>query len=181
MEKELTALINEVGRLESLSMSIYVRFARVFGDDGELKAFWMSMARHEAGHVGALRLLTLMLEQAGTAIDIPASSQAATAAAKLIDALGAEAEAGVSLDRAFGIALELESAEFEDLVLDLVHALSDATQRDQAEQMLIHDLSDLSLMIEKHSDDEVLLEKADALIESRVDRRESRMVCDGKT
>jgi hypothetical protein len=68
----------------------------------------------------------------------------------------------------------LESAEVEDLVLDLFATLGDAEERDQAEQMLVHDLSDLSLMIEKHTGDEALLARADALVERHVGRRDGR-------
>jgi len=79
----------------------------------------------------------------------------------------------VSVDRAFEIAVELESLELEDLVLDLIHILSDPAARSQAEQMLLHDLGDLSLMIEKHCSGEDLLTKADKLVESRVVPRDS--------
>jgi hypothetical protein len=37
--------------------------------------------------------------------------------------------------------------------------------------MLIHDLSDMSYMIEKHTKDERLLARADALVERRIGRR----------
>ena len=37
--------------------------------------------------------------------------------------------------------------------------------------MLIHDLSDMSYMIEKHTQDERLLARADALVERRIGRR----------
>ena len=76
------------------------------------------------------------------------------------------------LHDSFEISLELESLELEDLALDLIHILSDPAARSQAEQMLLHDLSDLSLMIEKHCKSEDLLAKADHLVESRVGPRD---------
>ena len=72
------------------------------------------------------------------------------------------------------MAIELESGELEDLVLDLIHNLTDEAQRDQAARMLVHDLSDLSLMVEKYTDDDELLARADALVEHHVDRRERK-------
>jgi hypothetical protein len=40
--------------------------------------------------------------------------------------------------------------------------------------MLVHDLSDLSLMVEKYTRDDELLARADALVEHHVDRRERK-------
>ncbi len=109
------------------------------------------MARHEAAHVGALALLDVLLAQSDEEPELTRGPEAMDAATEAIEALYAEADRGVERDRGFEIAIELESLEVEDLVLDLTQALSDPAARAQAEQMLLHDLSDLSLMIEKHS------------------------------
>jgi hypothetical protein len=128
----------------------------------------MSMARHEAAHVGALALISALLEQAGDSLRFEVDDSVVREAGSVIEALHEEAGRPVDVERAFEIALELESLELEDLVLDLIHILSDPAARSQAEQMLLHDLSDLSLMIEKHCKSEELLAKADHLVESRV-------------
>jgi hypothetical protein len=70
------------------------------------------------------------------------------------------------------MAIDLEGGELEDLVLDLIHSLTDQAQRDEAAMMLVHDLSDLSLMVEKYTRSDELLARADALVEHHVDRRE---------
>jgi rubrerythrin len=174
VKREIKKLLSTARRLEALSMSTYVRLANAFKDHHELHEFWMSMARHEAGHVGALELLDVMIEQASS---LPAMSQAtatAAEAAAAIERVHREANGPVSISRAFELAIELESVEVEDLVLDLYAALADPEARDHAEQMLVHDLSDLSLMIEKYVDDEALLARADALVERHVGRREHR-------
>ena len=57
-------IIAEASRLESLAMGLYTRLAATFRDEPDLHRFWMSMARHEAGHVGALALISALLEQA---------------------------------------------------------------------------------------------------------------------
>jgi rubrerythrin len=174
VKRELKLLISRARRLEALSMSTYVKLAAAFKDRAELHEFWMSMARHEAGHVGALELLEVMIEQAEVPPAIPPVGRAAEAAEAVIERIHKEAEGPVTIARAFELALELESAEVEDLVLDLFATLGTAEDRDQAEQMLVHDLSALSLMIEKHGGDEALRARADALVERHVDRRSHR-------
>jgi len=164
--------IREASRLESLAMGIYTRLAKTFQREPELHRFWMSMARHEAGHVGALALIGALVEQAGDSLKFEVDDSVLRSAGSLIEALHREAATPVSLDRAFEIAVELEGLELEDLVLDLIHILSDPAARAQAEQMLLHDLGDLSLMIEKHCKSEELLAKADVLVENRVGQRE---------
>ena len=174
MKRELQQLVSRARRLEALSMSTYVKLAAAFKSESELHDFWMSMARHEAGHVGALELLEVMLERAETPPAAPTVGPAAAEAEATIERVHKEADGPVSVARAFELAIELESAEVEDLVLDLFATLGDAEERDQAEQMLVHDLSDLSLMIEKHTGDEALLARADALVERHVGRRDGR-------
>jgi hypothetical protein len=66
------------------------------------------------------------------------------------------------------MALDIESSELEDVVVDLLQVVKDRRWRDQAVQMLIHDLGDLSFMIEKYTTDEQLLARADELVEHRV-------------
>lgn len=168
MTSQVHSVIAEASRLEALAMSIYTRLASTFRSDAELNRFWMSMARHEAGHVGALALIRALLDESGADVHLEVDDHVAREAAALIEALHAESAGPVSVERAFTIALELESLEFEDLVLDLTHALSDPDARTQAEQMLLHDLSDLSLMIEKRCPNDELLARADALVEARV-------------
>jgi rubrerythrin len=174
MKERIRHIVREARRLEALSMTIYVRLGEHFRDAADLHAFWMSMARHEAAHVGALELLEAMLEQAGVEIELPTSGTHVEAAATAIEAVAAKVHPGISIEEAFALAIELEGGELEDLVLDLIHSLTDDTQRDQAAMMLVHDLSDLSLMIEKYTSDDDLLAKADALVERHIDRREGR-------
>lgn len=174
MKLKLTDLIRQARRLESLSMSIYVKLARQFAANEELHRFWMSMARHEAGHVGALELIEVMLREAEVTPDMKRLTTTTVAAEEVVERLHAEAERPLTVERAFELAIELESTEVEDLLLDLIDGLADEAQRSQAEQMLLHDLSDLSLMIEKYTGDDALLRRADALVEKHVDRRDCR-------
>ncbi len=168
METQLVGLIREAKRLEAVSIGLYVRFAQRFRDDPALHAFWMSMARHEAGHVGALELLEVMVRTSGEKPRIQHGHEAVAATGQAIARLEQEAAGAITVERAFELAVELESTELEDLVLDLIHGLSDSEQRQQAVQMVVHDLSDLSLMIEKYTRNDELLARADALVQRHI-------------
>lgn len=168
MRPALAALIEQAKHLEGLSMAIYVRLAVRFGDKTELARFWMSMARHEAGHIGALELLSAILDQAGSELQTPARAAAVDEFTAVVERLHQRADEDISVEESFEIVLELESSEFNDLVIDLISGLADDTQRRQTQQMLLHDLSDLSLMIEKYTQSDDLLAQADTLVEKRV-------------
>ena len=86
----------------------------------------------------------------------------------LLSAYIKEVRRGVDIERALAMALDIESSELEDVVVDLLQVVKDRRWRDQAVQMLIHDLGDLSFMIEKYTRDEGLLARADELVERRV-------------
>ena len=52
--------------MEKKTMALYIRFARVFQPQEELRAFWFTMARHEAGLLDRdplARLPTIRAEQ----------------------------------------------------------------------------------------------------------------------
>jgi hypothetical protein len=79
-----------------------------------------------------------------------------------------EARSGVRLERAFEMAIDLEASELEDVVVDMMKVVKSPEWRQRAIQLLIHDLGDLSYMIERHTPNEALLARADALVERRL-------------
>jgi hypothetical protein len=169
----LRALIDAAMELERRTMQLYCRFETLFPSPAEIRTFWFDMAQHESRHFGALAFVAGLLESA--------PNRALAAAPSLtrahLDHLRAllrrcerEARPGLTLTRAFEIALEIEGSEIEDLVLDLLAALKGESERERAVQLLIHDLGDLSYMIEKHSTDHALLARADALVEKQLAR-----------
>jgi hypothetical protein len=81
-----------------------------------------------------------------------------------------EAKRGVAVERALEMALDLEGSELEDVVVELLQVVKDPGWRDQAVKMMIHDLGELSYMIEKRTRDAKLLKRADALMERRMGR-----------
>src|SRR5207244_10793439 len=48
--------------LEKKTMALFVGFVKAFPRPAEVRNFWFSMARHEAGHCGALALVEGILE-----------------------------------------------------------------------------------------------------------------------
>jgi rubrerythrin len=144
--------------LEKQSMALYAGFARVFASDSALHDFWFGMARDEARHVGALDLVSTVLNLEGKL------DQATIVRLRELHA-GFEnrAKPGLSLEQALKIALEVEETELEDLVADLLKALK-SDEYERCLRLLVHDLGELSYMIEQNSQDPELLHRCDALV-----------------
>jgi rubrerythrin len=166
-------LIAVAMELERRTMQLYCHYENLFPAPDEVRAFWFDMAEHESRHYGALAMVAGLLECAPqrTLPAAPALTRAHVEHLRdLLDKAEAEARAGITLTRAFETALAIEGSEIEDLVLDLLTALKGERERERAVQILIHDLGDLSYMIEKYSPNRALLAKSDKLIEQRVSR-----------
>jgi hypothetical protein len=159
--------------LERQTMALYADFMRVFSDDDELRQFWFNMARHEAGHCGALMLVESILRndpQLSGEAKVLFDTSTGIRLRSLLTGYRREIRRGISRERAFEMAVDLESSELEDVVVDLLQVVQNPGWRDQAVKMLIHDMGDMSYMIEKHTRDERLLARADALVERRMGR-----------
>jgi hypothetical protein len=159
--------------LERKTMALYADFVRVFTADDELRQFWFNMARHEAAHCGALMLVECVLQNhpdLGGEAKILFDTSTGIRLRSLLLGYRRELKRGVTPERAFEMALDIESSELEDVVVDLLQVVRDPGWRDQAVKMLIHDMGDLSYMIEKHTRNDRLLARADALVERRLGR-----------
>lgn len=166
-------LIAVAMEFERRTMQLYCHYESLFPAPDEVRVFWFDMAEHESRHYGALAMVAGLLECAPqrTLPAAPALTRAHVEHLRtLLDKAEAEARAGITLTRAFETALAIEGSEIEDLVLDLLSALKGERERERAVQILIHDLGDLSYMIEKYSPNRALLAKSDKLIEQRVTR-----------
>jgi rubrerythrin len=158
--------------LEKKAMALYMQFTRMFEGQEELRKFWFSMARHEASHLGALALVEGVVENDP---DVAESSKVwfdpstVVRLRSLLNVYSREAEEEISVERAFEMAIDVEGSELEDVVVDLLQVVREQMVRDQAIKLLIHDLSDLSYMVEKFTQNEALLARADALVDHRVD------------
>jgi rubrerythrin len=169
----LRRLIDAAMQLERRTMQLYCRFEALFPEPEEVRAFWFEMAQHESRHFGALALVAGFLESQPerTIVAAPLLKRAHIEDYRdLLSRAEAEAVPGLTLKRAFELTLEIESSEIEDLVLDLLRALKGETERERAVQILIHDLGDLSYMIEKYGGDRMLLKRADRIIDQQLER-----------
>jgi hypothetical protein len=154
--------------LERQSMALYARFARVFSGVPAAHEFWFGMARDEARHVGALELVTTVIDYDGqldAPSPIPLQAQVIERLRGVLDQALREPAADLSLDRALAIAVAVEETELEDMVGDLLKALQQHDEYERCQRLLVHDLGELSYMIEQHSHDPVLLQRCDKLVD----------------
>jgi hypothetical protein len=153
--------------LEKQSMALYARFAKTFATHPRLHEFWFGMARDEARHVGALDLVTTVLDFEGM-LDRPSPVALDDATVARLGALlerGArEAAGGLAIERALALALEVEETELEDKVGDLLKALQQHDEYERCMRLLVHDLGELSYMIEQYCQDPALLQRCDELV-----------------
>ena len=163
--------------LEKRTMALYTAFVSQHAAQPELQKFWLTMARHEAGHFGALALVESMIENdANLEIGRKIWFDEVTVVRlrSLLTAYLREAQRPVRIERALEMAIDLESSELEDVVVDLMQVVKDTLWREQAMQFLIHDLGDLSYMVEKFTRDPRLLRRADDLLDRRMKAVRSR-------
>ena len=159
--------------LEKKTMALYMRFTQVFQEQEELRKFWFSMARHEAGHLGALALVEGVLE---IEPDVAESSKvwfdpsSVVRLRSLLRTYDREVNSGLGVERAFEMVIDIESSELEDVVVELLQVVKEDKVHDHAVKLLIHDLSDLSYMVEKFTTNDALLTRADELVDRRFDR-----------
>jgi rubrerythrin len=158
--------------LERRTMAVYAGCYRAFSTDPRLRDFWFAMARDEAGHVGALELVSTVLEVGGL-LDKPSPVSLDDAsigrARELLDVAARDAAGPVTIERALTIAVEIEESEIEDLVSDLLAAVQDEREQRRYQRLLVHDLGDLSYMIEQYCQDRVLLQRCDTLVNSHAE------------
>lgn len=169
----LRELISVAMDLERRTMQLYCSYESLFTSPDEVRAFWFEMAEHESRHYGALAMVAGLLDCTPQRT-LPAAPRLTHAHVLRLRTLLSKAEAEVSprlsLTRAFETALTIESSEIEHLVLDLLSALKGESERERAVQILIHDLGDLSYMIEKYASSRALLARVDRIIQQQLKR-----------
>ncbi|MBX3027804.1 hypothetical protein KF840_23155 [bacterium] len=173
----LRKLIAVAMDLERRTMQLYCRYETRFQHPAEVRRFWFDMAEHESRHFGGLAMVAGLLEctPERTLPAAPALTREHVERLRaLLDKAEAEARTEITLTRAFETALEIECSEIEDLVLDLLTVLKGERERERAVQLAIHDLGDLSYMIERFGNDRALLTRVDRLIEQQVHRLRTR-------
>src|SRR5437660_6243183 len=109
--------------LERRTMALYTAFVSQHAAEPELQKFWLTMARHEAGHFGSLALVESMLQndpKLSVGQKVWFDDVTIVRLRSLLAAYLREAQAPVSVDRALEMAIDLESSELEDVVVDLM-------------------------------------------------------------
>ncbi|MGD9765592.1 MAG: hypothetical protein AB7V27_17990 [Candidatus Binatia bacterium] len=169
----LRELITVAMELERRTMQLYCRYESLFPSPDEVRAFWFDMAEHESRHYGALAMVAGLLDCTPERT-LPAAPRLTLEHMQRLRALLSKAEAEatreLTLTGAFATALAIECSEIEDLVLDLLSALKGESERERAVQILIHDLGDLSYMIEKYGSSRALLARVDRAIQEQITR-----------
>ncbi|HVA78927.1 MAG TPA: hypothetical protein VNF27_13575 [Candidatus Binataceae bacterium] len=152
--------------LEKQSMSLYALLAKIFAGDARLRDFWFGMARDEARHVGALDLVSTVLEIDGK-LDAPSpislEDSSILKLRAMLERFNREAGPGLKIQRALAMALEVEETELEDLVANLLKAVQAPDEYERCLRLLVHDLGELGFMIERYCADVGLLSRCDAL------------------
>ncbi len=153
--------------LEKQSMALYARFAKIFVAEPILHDFWFGMARDEARHVGALALVSTVLDFEGM-LDQPSpvalDEKTLGRLRDLLDRCAREPDSEFPISRALEIAVEVEETEVEDMVGDLLKALQERGEYERCLRLLVHDLGELSYMIEQHCQNPALLQRCDELV-----------------
>jgi hypothetical protein len=153
--------------LEKRSMALYARFAKLFLNSPGLHEFWFGMARDEARHVGALYLVSTVLEFESI-LDkpspIPVQADAIERLRLLLNRYIDEPADALPIARALAIALEVEETELEDMVGNLLRALQGRDEYERCQRLLVHDLGELSYMIEQYCQDPALLQRCDEIL-----------------
>jgi rubrerythrin len=154
--------------LEKETMALYARYAKVFEAEPKFRDFWYSMARDEANHVGALTLVSTVLECEGL-LEQPSpfamEDETVRRLRALLQRAVANAAPGVNMEQALAVALEVEESEIEDRVGELLKAIKREEEYERYQRLLVHDLGDLSYMIECYCQDQSLLSRCDELVE----------------
>jgi rubrerythrin len=153
--------------LERQTMRLYTRLSAVFARDPKLKEFWFAMARDEALHVGALELVSTVLELEGKLeLSSPISIDNATVRrlTALLERHCNDAIPSITIADALRIAVDIEESEVEDMVGDLLKATQATGEYQRYLRLLVHDLGDLSYMIEQYCHDSELLGRCDRLV-----------------
>lgn len=110
--------LTEFAEIERLVSKVYFRFSHLFINHSELRDFWWQMALDEEGHASILLACKEMLEgyPAGPPDPLISRDKAAQIEARIRAYLD-RGTPSISVEKAFRIALEIETSE-----IDLIYA-----------------------------------------------------------
>jgi rubrerythrin len=117
----LIEILERCGKLEQRLADIYGQFAEQLKEDKDIKSFWLGMAEEEKHHARILAAEKAALEvDSDPGYFMPEFSAKLVAMDTLLKGIEKKAQAGVTKEEAFSLALELERSELQTVYHDLV-------------------------------------------------------------
>ena len=108
--------------IERLVSKIYFRFSHLFLVEPDLRDFWWEMAREEEQHACILQACRAVIENyEEERLDPNISRAKARQLRSWLESLVARGTAALTIDEAFGIALDIESSEIDAIYSQLIH------------------------------------------------------------
>jgi hypothetical protein len=114
--------LQRFAEIERLVGKIYFRFSHLFLTQPELRDFWWEMAREEEQHACILHACRAVIENyREERIDPDISGERARELRAWLDSFLGRGTESLSVEAAFGIALEIEGSEIDAIYSKLIH------------------------------------------------------------
>ena len=128
-EEPFDALIS-FAAIERLVSKIYFRFSHLFLAQPELRDFWWEMAREEEQHACILQACRAVIENFAEAkLDSTINRDKAQQLTLRLNAFLAQGTPSLTVEEAFGIAVDIESSEIDAIYSKLTHMGGEAIAR----------------------------------------------------
>ena len=128
-EEPFDALIS-FAVIERLVSKIYFRFSHLFLAQPELRDFWWEMAREEEQHACILQACRAVIENFAEAkLDSTINRDKAQQLTLRLNAFLAQGTPSLTVEEAFGIAVDIESSEIDAIYSKLTHMGGEAIAR----------------------------------------------------
>ena len=128
-EEPFDALIS-FAAIERLVSKIYFRFSHLFLAQPELRDFWWEMAREEEQHACILQACRAVIENFAEAkLESTINRDKAQQLSLRFNAFLAQGTPSLTVEDAFGIAVDIESSEIDAIYSKLIHMGGEAIAR----------------------------------------------------
>jgi len=122
--KNVEAIYREFVRFEERAAGIYLQLASRFSEDADVGSFWLDMAMQEKQHAG---LLQFCIYEKLFAPNLPNREQIEELKTFFEHAEKRVANADLTLEEAFSLAVEMEASEINMIYCNLTTALHNST------------------------------------------------------
>ena len=108
--------------IERLVAKIYYRFSHLFLAQPELRDFWWEMAKEEEQHACILQACRALIENfTEQTLDPAINGDKAQQLSLRLNSILAQGTASLTVEEAFGIAVDIESSEIDAIYSKLIH------------------------------------------------------------